>query len=210
MCASRRCVPDGQLGAAALTASTATGGEWHRTFVALVPDAATRDAFAALPFGVRGRRVPLDQLHMTLAFLGSVGEEKGAMLAAALPSLVVPLPPLRVARLEYWPSRLRPRLAVVAFEASGELSELEMRVRTMVRQLDLPIDDHRPFRPHVTLARLPRDGKSNAPDLRCDAPLTPSGETALSRFDTLALYSSTLARHGARYRALACTYVPAG
>jgi len=189
--------------------------EWHRTFVALVPDAATRDAFAALPLGVGGRRVPLDQLHLTLAFLGSVSEEKGAMLVAALPSLVLPLPPLRVARLEYWPSRVHPRLAVVAFEASAELAELEMRVRTMVRQLELPIDDHRPFRPHVTLARLPRDGKSDAPDLRCGTPLNPGGDAAreatdLSRFDTLTLYSSTLARHGARYRALASAYVPAG
>jgi 2'-5' RNA ligase len=214
MRAFRRRVPHGQLRAAALTVSMAAGADWHRCFVALVPDAATRDAFAAMPVGAAVRRVAIDQLHLTLAFLGSISEEKGVLLAAALPSVVVPLPTLSVERFEYWPSRSHPRLAVLAFEACDALTELEVRVRSLVARLGLPIDDHRPFRPHVTIARMSRDAKPIASDLRPDGIPHPhgvvSGEVSSPlRFDTLTLFSSTLARRGARYRALASAHVPA-
>jgi RNA 2',3'-cyclic 3'-phosphodiesterase len=213
MCALRRRVPHGQLGAAALTTSMAAREDWHRCFIALVPDAATRDVFAAMPVDAAVRRVPIDQLHLTLAFLGSIAEDKGELLAAALPSVVVPLPALTIGRIEYWPSRSRPRLAVLAFTASDELAELEARVRTLVTGLGLPIDDHRPFLPHVTLARLPRNAKPIALTPLADGNRDPHGEAAAadyaaSRFDTLTLYSSTLARRGARYRPLASVHVP--
>jgi RNA 2',3'-cyclic 3'-phosphodiesterase len=195
-------------------AAGADCADWHRCFVALAPDAATRDAFAAMPVGAAVRRVPIDQLHLTLAFLGSISEEKGGLLAAALPSVVVPLPTLSVERFEYWPSRFHPRLAVLAFTACDALTELETRVRSLVAGLGLPVDDHRPFRPHVTLARMPRDARPIAPELRPDANPRPHGAaagnaTGPSRFDTLTLYSSTLARRGARYHALASAHVPA-
>jgi 2'-5' RNA ligase len=187
--------------------------DWHRCFVALVPDIATRDAFAAMPVGAPVRRVPADQLHMTLAFLGSIPEDKGALIAAALPSVVVPLPALASARLEYWPSRAHPRLVVLAFAPSDALAELEGRVRSLVSDLGLPIDDHRPFRPHVTLARLPRDARPIALDPRGDSALGTHRQlepaSDVSRFDRLTLYSSTLARRGARYRSLASAPVPA-
>jgi RNA 2',3'-cyclic 3'-phosphodiesterase len=196
-------------------AAGADCADWHRCFVALAPDAATRDAFAAMPIGAAAaRRVPVDQLHLTLAFLGSLREEKGGLLAAALPSVVIPLPTLIAERFEYWPSRLHPRLAVLAFAACDALTELETRVRSLIAGLGLPIDDHRPFRPHVTLARMPRDAKPVAPELSPDANPYPHGAAAgnaigPSRFDTLTLYSSTLARRGARYHALASAHVPA-
>jgi RNA 2',3'-cyclic 3'-phosphodiesterase len=209
-----RCVPDGRLGTAALTPSMAAREDWNRCFIALVPDAATRDAFAAMPLDVAARRVPIDQLHLTLAFLGSVPQEKGAPLAAALPSVVAALPALTIERLEYWPSRAHPRLAVLAFSASDELIALEARVRALVAGFGLPIDDHRPFRPHVTLARLSRDAKPivSTPHAGERRRLRSEGADAdqePSRFDALTLYSSTLARRGARYRPLASAPVPA-
>jgi RNA 2',3'-cyclic 3'-phosphodiesterase len=188
--------------------------DWHRCFIALVPDAATREAFAAMPVEAAARRVPIDQLHLTLAFLGSISEDRGVPLAAALPSVAVALPALALERLEYWPSRSHPRLAVLVFTACGELVELDARVRALVAGLGLPIDDHRPFRPHVTLARLSRGAKPIVPDPRAGGGRNPHGEAAYadygsSRFDTLTLYSSTLERRGARYRPLASAHVPA-
>lgn len=197
--------------------------DWHRCFIALVPDRATRDALAAMPVGEAARRVGADQLHMTLAFLGTVPPEKGAQLAGQLSELVAPLPPQCAERAEYWPSALHPRLVVVPFVASDALSSLEARVRALLAGLPLPVDDHRPFRPHVTLARFARTARTAtsvhshqpAPGAivgRERAPGAPSFETAtlqvIPRFDSLTLYSSTLARHGARYRALASVAVP--
>lgn len=175
---------------------------WHRAFIALVPDAPTRAAWAAMASGAAcaaraTRLVPVDQLHMTLAFLGSISHDQGTALAAELASVAAALPPLHIERFEHWPSVSHPRLAVLVFEGAPSLVDLHARVCALVTRLGLPIDDHRPFRPHVTLARM-RAGAACATDLptRAIAPET-------SRFAALTLYSSTLERSGARYRALA-------
>jgi RNA 2',3'-cyclic 3'-phosphodiesterase len=197
--------------------------DWHRCFIALVPDRATRDALAAMPVGEAARRVGVDQLHMTLAFLGTVPPEKGQRLAQQLSAIVTPLPPPCAQRAEYWPSAVHPRLVVVPFLAGDALASLEARVRALVAGLQLPVDDHRPFRPHITLARFARSARTaTSVQSRPPAPAAIVGRErapAVSlldaamlqvtpRFDSLTLYSSTLARHGARYRALASVAVP--
>jgi 2'-5' RNA ligase len=189
------------------------GDDWHRCFIALVPDRATRDALAAMPVGEAARRVGADQLHMTLAFLGTVPPEKGARLAGQLSELVAPLPPQSAQHAEYWPSALHPRLVVVPFLASDALSSLEARLRALLAGLPLTVDDHRPFRPHITLARFARSARTaTSVHSRQPAPGASSLDAAMlqvtARFDSLTLYSSTLARHGARYRALASVAVP--
>lgn len=201
-------------------------GDWNRTFIALVPDAAGCEALVAVPIGAPVRRVAVDQLHLTLAFLGSIPEKEGRCVAAALPSLVAPLPALTAGRVECWPSVASPRLVVAVFEPMQALTDLAARVCALVTGLGLPVDDHRPFRPHITLARLPRNARPVRADeslaegaagrlprgWRCDA-----GERTLGRdtaggltlrFDSLVLYSSALERSGARYRALVSAQVP--
>ena len=193
---------------------------WHRCFIALVPDAATRDALAALPVGPAARRVAVDQLHMTVAFLGSVEPCTGAILAQRLGSVLAPLAAQRAEPSEYWPSAAHPRLVVVPFAVDNGLAELEGRVRALVGAMGLPVDDHRPFRPHITLARFARSARSARPAREASgglgraalpgaAPPEQATLEVIPRFDTLTLYSSTLARHGARYRALASVAVPA-
>ncbi|WP_206950914.1 RNA 2',3'-cyclic phosphodiesterase [Trinickia acidisoli] len=197
-----------------MIAREAVDDDWHRCFIALVPDAVTRDALAAMPVGTAARRIGVDQLHMTVAFLGSVPPEQGAQLAARLGSVVAPLPAQRAQCSEYWPSAAHPRLVVVPFAGEDGLATLEMRVRELVAGLGLPIDDHRPFRPHITLARFARSARpareAAVGRVRSSAGSPPDAARlqVIPRFDTLTLYSSTLARHGARYRALASVGVP--
>lgn len=192
----------------------AVDDDWHRCFIALVPDTATRDALAALPVGAAARRVVVDQLHMTLAFLGSIAPEQGAVLAGRLSSVIAPLSAQRAERSEYWPSAAHPRLVVVPFAAGEGLASLEARVRELIAEIGLPVDDHRPFRPHITLARFARSARpAREASVGCVSPraaLPPEEATlgVVPRFDTLTLYSSTLARHGARYRPLASVAVP--
>lgn len=218
-----RRLPDGQLGAAPLTAGArsregampaapqTTDADWHRTFIALVPDGPTRKAaWAALHIddAAAARRVAADQLHMTLAFLGSIPREHGIALASGLASALVALPALAVERVAYWPSAAHARLTVLTFERAQPLVDLEANVRALVRGLGLPIDDHRPFRPHVTLARMPRGAKP-VPREAALAGAAAAAALPASRFATLTLYSSTLERSGARYRPLAVADVPA-
>ncbi len=171
--------------------------DWQRCFIALTPDATAREALVAVPIDKAMRRVPVDQFHLTLAFLGSIPAAKGIALSDALPAVIRPLlPALQIERIEHWPSAAHPRLVVAALVASDELLAIEASVRALLHTLALPIDDHRPFHPHVTLARH-----------SCNA--MPAHEVWANmparglRFDTLALFSSTVARSCARYRALA-------
>jgi 2'-5' RNA ligase len=210
-----------------MTAREIVDDDWHRCFIALVPDRATRDALAAMPVGAAARRVGVEQLHMTLAFLGTVPPAKGLRLAQQLAAIVAPLPPQRAQGAEYWPSAAHPRLVVVPFFDSDALAGLEARVRASVERLQLPLDDHRPFRPHITLARFARSTRTAASSASAHSPAAAAAAntagglsspaaplleaatlTVTPRFDSLTLYSSTLARHGARYRALASVAVP--
>jgi RNA 2',3'-cyclic 3'-phosphodiesterase len=78
---------------------------------------------------------------------------------------------------------------------SEVFTALDWRVRSLMGEVGLPLDA-RAFRPHVTLARFARDAAAG--------PATRDGEALPPlRFESLVLYSSTLARQGARYDALA-------
>lgn len=223
MRAHRRRLSDGQLRAAPLTADSrdsreeampaapqAADADWHRTFIALVPDGPTCSEWEAFGIGegMAGRRVAVDQLHLTLAFLGSIPRESGLALAGGLASIVTALPALKVERFAYWPNPSHPRLAVLTFECPQPLVDLAANVQKLVRSLGLPIDDHRPFHPHVTLARMPRHSTA-VPREDVLAGERAAAALPASRFATLALYSSTLERSGARYRPLAAIDVPA-
>jgi RNA 2',3'-cyclic 3'-phosphodiesterase len=175
------------------TPHTAQQG-WQRCFIALEPDAATRDALAAVPVPAAARRVPLDQLHLTVAFIGALTHERGAALIDALAPQSIPLKPAPVTGIEHWPRASHPRLTVAMLAMSDEFVALDTRVRLLMTGLGLPVDA-RAFRPHVTLARFRRDAPAagRAPEVK---------DGLLARFVSLTLYSSTLARTGARYRAL--------
>ncbi len=168
---------------------------WQRCFIALVPDAATCGALAAVPIASAARRVAREQLHLTVTFIGALSTERGAALIDALSKQAVPLQPVLVTRIEHWPRAAHPRLSVATLALSDELVALDWRVRSRMLALGLPVDA-RAFRPHVTLARFRRDAA--AVDAAPEAPAN-----LLARFESLTLYSSTLARSGARYRALA-------
>jgi RNA 2',3'-cyclic 3'-phosphodiesterase len=168
---------------------------WQRCFIALEPDGATRDALAAVPVAAAARRVPHDQLHLTVTFIGALTHELGAALIDALAPQTIPLKPAPVTRIEHWPRASHPRLTVAMLAMSDEFVALDWRVRTLMIDLGLPVDA-RAFRPHVTLGRFRRDAPAagHAPELK---------DSLFARFESLTLYSSTLARTGARYRALA-------
>ena len=84
---------------------------------------------------------------------------------------------------------------------TDEFVKLDWRVRSLMIEQGLPVDA-RAFRPHVTLARFGRDAAAVDLGMQMQTQTSPN---LLARFESLILYSSTLARHGARYRALATT-----
>jgi 2'-5' RNA ligase len=175
---------------------------WKRCFIALAPDAVSRDALAALDVPPNARRVPYEQLHLTVAFIGVLPALACETLARGLREHAVPIPPAPVTKIECWPSRMHPRLMVAVLAMSDAFVALDWRVRSLMFDAGLPLDA-RAFRPHITLARFARD--ATCATLAGDAPALPP-----LRFTSLVLYSSTLARQGARYDALASVVLDDG
>ncbi|MEI2417005.1 RNA 2',3'-cyclic phosphodiesterase [Orrella sp. JC864] len=181
---------------------------WNRCFIALAPDARTRERLADLPIARPARRVAFDDLHLTVAFLGPVRPDQGHALAHALPELAAPLPELAFLNLALWPSAARPQVQVAQYDYPEALRALVAHVQTVLRRLQLPVET-RKFRPHVTLARLRRDAGG------CDAQSLQMIETwrdgPPAGFESIGLYSSVgEPGTGARYRLLADAALPGG
>jgi 2'-5' RNA ligase len=126
----------------------------RRLFFALWPDAGTRNEMAhACRKAVRGsggRPVAAANLHVTLAFLGSVAETRLSDLQAVVPGLAGGPPGLLFDQVEFWP---RPRVLVAACTRPPPAIEVLVRqLWSRLAPLGYP-PDLRPYRPHVTLAR---------------------------------------------------------
>src|ERR1700677_3791867 len=98
---------------------------WQRCFIALAPDVPTRDALGAIPVSPNARRVPYEQLHLTVAFIGALTAEQGGALAEALTERSVPLAPAEVTRIEHWPGAAHPRLTVATLAMTDEFVKLD-------------------------------------------------------------------------------------
>jgi len=136
----------------------------RRLFFALWPLASMQQELAAavgrsLAALDSGRLVPVENLHLTLAFLGAVPEaalQSLEELAAASARTGARETPLEVAfdRIDYW--RKAQLLCAASQHASVAAGEFAERLkRDLVAGGFAP--DLKPFRPHVTVARkVPR------------------------------------------------------
>jgi 2'-5' RNA ligase len=171
-----------------------------RLFVALELPAGVRAALCAwcdrvAPAGVR--RVAVENLHVTLAFLGARPASEAAVVGELLAGVggAHPLDELATAGALWLPPR-RPGVLTVAVPAGARLSALqEAVVAGLVEAIGFE-PEARPFRPHVTVGRVPRGARLRAVDL--DAP--PVFEF---RAQALTLYRSRTGPGGARYAPLA-------
>ncbi len=125
----------------------------HRLFFGLRPDRPVRELLAGLPrqYGLAvARAQAIDDIHMTLVFLGGVDEaslERARALAAR-----ISVEPFRVAleHLEYWP---RARVVCARPRHPAEaLMQLQQKLSDALREQGFPIE-HRRYRPHVTVGR---------------------------------------------------------
>jgi 2'-5' RNA ligase len=134
-----------------------------RLFLALWPEAAVRqrlaDALSAWSFPAQAAPVPPDRLHLTLHYLGELGDEPVAVLRARMPPLPQPFD-LEFGRAALWPKGVA---VLEPLAVPPGLAALHAVLARTLGELGLRTDD-RPFRPHVTLARhaqgtaLPDDG----------------------------------------------------
>jgi 2'-5' RNA ligase len=171
-----------------------------RLFVALdLPDP-VRDALAALAAAADPdvwRPLGRDDLHVTLAFLGS---RPPTDVAAIEPLLAAeaggPAPPLALAAAEVLPPRRGRVLVARVDDPTGALGALQARISAALAAASVHTPERRPFHPHATVARLrPRARPARSADL----PL----EALEFRPRAVTLYVSRLHPAGARYEPLA-------
>jgi RNA 2',3'-cyclic 3'-phosphodiesterase len=131
-----------------------------RLFVAVYPPpAALAHLDAALapctPDWPGLRWAPVEQWHLTLAFLGEVPDDRVDGLAERLARAAgrTPAMRLRLARFGAFPSARRARVCWAGVEGDVEpLRLLAARASAAARRAGIDVDD-KPYRPHLTLAR---------------------------------------------------------
>ena len=168
-----------------------------RAFVALELPEAFADEVTELARQLaavcEGRFVPAESHHLTLAFLGEVGEDgaRAAMGALEAACAVAAPVPLAAAGLGTF-GRARDATLWLGVEKDPQLMALAGRLREELLARGLPFDE-KPFLPHVTLARRVRMPRGSLGELAFPLPDEASRVT---------LFKSTLEPDGARYKPL--------
>jgi len=164
-----------------------------RLFTALpLPDALRRE-LGALTAGCEGLRpLPLEQLHVTLVFIGEVNPRDLSPIEEALAGLEIP--PLSLHCEALFDSgrgalglQLRPDPA---------LQRLQKQMRARLGEVAGVRLEQRPYKPHLTLARYPQHPPAQLGPLLARL----QGQSYPWSCDRFGLYSSQLRAEGALHR----------
>jgi len=176
-------------------------GRRVRLFVALDLPEEVRDHLLRWrrgPLTVRDelRPVPAAALHLTLVFLGGRAESEIGALSELVRGCAEPVRDLVLGGPLWLPPK-RPRVLVVEVrDGIRAVAGLQKRVSDVLEAEAGYVPEDRPFRPHVTVARV-RSGRRVEPlELSSPRPLAFDGAA-------LTLYRSRTAPTGAVYEALA-------
>ena len=168
-----------------------------RAFIALeLPEAFADEADALarrLEAACAGRFVPAENRHLTLAFLGEVGEADVRLAMSALDAACAGVGPVPLAAAGLGTfGRGRDATLWLGIEKNDELQDLAARVRAELAARDLTYDE-KDFLPHVTLARRARMPRGDLGDLAFPLP---------DEARDVTLFRSILGPSGARYKPL--------
>lgn len=141
--------------------------------------------------------VPPANLHLTMKFYGNLAPEQVEAVRDAAHKAASQVKPFGIAArgLGVFPDPERPRVLWVGLaEGTSALGELARLVEDASFELGFPRDP-RPFRPHMTIARI-RGGNAGVADW-----LAEHGEDDFlaSTVEELVVYESRLRRSGAEY-----------
>jgi 2'-5' RNA ligase len=132
-----------------------------RLFVAIELPDSIKDRLGLLAGGLHGARwSDVDQMHLTLRFIGEVDAAQADDVAAALHQVWAQSFPLSLVGLGDFSARGRVQTLWAGVEHSPALMALQARIESAVRRAGVE-PEKRKFHPHVTLARF----KEGRPDL---------------------------------------------
>ena len=150
------------------------------------------------------RWVPIDNIHLTLKFLGDVSVANVEMLKKVLLAEISGHHTFEVSvgGLGAFPSVRRARVVWVGVEAPAELSAVQTGVEVAMSRLGYAREE-RPFSPHLTLGRVSRNAGGHHERLICEAIDTLKlGFLGVGRVAEVHLYKSDFRPNGAVYTRL--------
>ena len=169
----------------------------YRLFVAIDLPEGERKSVAGIGSALAGaRRVPAEQIHLTLRFIGEVEEKTFIAVTSAL-ATVEALPfTLALRGIGHFPPGRHPRVLWVGMAESEPLLALQQHVELALIEAGIAPEERR-FFPHITIARLKET--PSGPVLALEGKYR---DFAGDPFPVTAfhLYSSTLGRDGAFHR----------
>lgn len=137
-------------------------------------------------------------LHVTLVFLGHLDDDAVATVEDAVgPVIAAPAPGLRLDGPLLLPPRGARVLCASLEDLDGRLGEVQRDVSDALESAGVYEPEKRPFRAHVTVARL-REG--SRPPRRAEG--LPSPEPVTFEGEAVTLFRSQLRRGGALYEPL--------
>ncbi|MDY0390493.1 MAG: RNA 2',3'-cyclic phosphodiesterase [Desulfobulbus oligotrophicus] len=154
------------------------------------------DQLKPLCCGLPGARwVPLEQLHLTLCFIGETDGSTFLDIKEALSEIVAAPFSLQLRGVGAFPPRGQPRIVWVGVEKCEPLMVLQRKITTRLFQLGLSLEN-RKYSPHLTLARLHQTPPARVGKFFIEHSLFALPPFAVDRF---ILYSSVLGRKGSIY-----------
>lgn len=167
----------------------------HRLFVALEIPEIVADALSTLQYGVEGARWrPVDNFHLTLAFIGETDRHGFEDAVNALSMIDLPAFELRLSGIGYF-GDTKPNALWGGVKASPELTHLQAKVETALRRSGFPLEK-RKFAPHVTLAYLRGASQDSVMQFCAMHGLFSCGPFPVNEFH---LYSSRLGNKASAY-----------
>lgn len=179
-----------------------------RAFIAVeLPDAlntalekASNQLQEELP-GSPVRWVPVNNIHLTLKFLGDVSDNNIPVLQTILKTEAAShhIFEVSIGGFGVFPNPFRPRVLWVGVEAPDELMSLQRRIEVETARLGYA-PDQRKFNPHLTLGRVSRNASPGQVRKVSDFLKNHKiGFLGAARIETVTLYRSDLSPNGAVY-----------
>jgi 2'-5' RNA ligase len=170
-----------------------------RLFVAAdVPESQRTALLGLREYSLDARWTPPEQYHLTLQFLGDVAADRLQAVEDALATIRAPRFDMEGTGLGVFASIRNPRVLVAHLAGTPPLLALQQRVEAAMGSLDFP-NDKRPFRPHITVARLKR---VRPREMRAYLRTHADFRLAPVRIAEIHLYESVLTPAGAQHEKL--------
>lgn len=154
--------------------------------------------------GLPVRWVPINNVHLTIKFIGDLSESNVDMISSILTAECSRCEPFEISigSLGVFPNIRRPRVLWVGVEAPLGLISLNNKLESEIMQLGYDAET-RPYSPHLTIARTsrnasPKEIRSLSQALQKEK-LGFVGSAGISEIN---LYSSKLRKGGAEYTKL--------